>query len=66
MQNAIKSVKSNKGCGLDGLAAEILKSQALYLSEPLCMLMNYTVCLIKENPHKSGPMDEMFPYQGED
>lgn len=48
MQNAIKSLQSNK----HGLPAEILKSQAHFLSEPLCMLMNYTFDSLK-----SGPMD---------
>ena len=41
MVNAIDNLKKNKSCGLDGLPAEVLRSQKSVLTYPLCLLFNY-------------------------
>ena len=52
MVNAIKNLKKNKSCGLDGLPAEVLVSQSSSLSYPLCILL--IMCLISVNFHRNG------------
>ena len=41
VQNTIQSLKRNKSCGLDGLPAEVLKSQSSVLCHSLYILFNY-------------------------
>lgn len=41
IEHAITNLKGNKSGGLDGLPAEVLKTQASLLSYPLCILFNY-------------------------
>lgn len=43
MLNALKHLKSGKSSGLDGIPAEVLKSQSESLTTPLCMLFNYVL-----------------------
>ena len=41
MQNALLHLKNKKCSGLDGIPAEVLKSQTTVLSNSLCLLFNY-------------------------
>ena len=41
VKNALQIIKGNKSSGLDGLPAEVLKSQVHVLSSPICMMFNF-------------------------